>query len=221
MAGDREADEHGVRTMGRRRRRRHPRPRSRSHGLPWTPRGENTDRACGTAMARVTCNDGLRLAAHRAAARAPIVTCHTRLSGATGAVSGTTAWLEVRAPLDSWLPVANLNPRMADPTPSPAAPPPAVPAPAAASAAAALPVTGAFPVAFDRHRVEAKPTGKRLAILSLTALGVVYGDIGTCPLYALKECFAPAHGLAPTPGERARRPVAGLLVADPRGRSST
>ena len=30
------------------------------------------------------------------------------------------------------------------------------------------------------------------------ALGVVYGDIGTSPLYALKECFSPAHGVTPT-----------------------
>ncbi len=37
--------------------------------------------------------------------------------------------------------------------------------------------------------------------LSLGALGVVYGDIGTSPLYALKECFMPHHGhqLAVTP----------------------
>ena len=33
---------------------------------------------------------------------------------------------------------------------------------------------------------------------ALAALGVVYGDIGTSPLYALKECFAPEYGLAPT-----------------------
>jgi KUP system potassium uptake protein len=32
--------------------------------------------------------------------------------------------------------------------------------------------------------------------LALAALGVVYGDIGTSPLYTIKECFAPA---APTP----------------------
>ncbi len=37
-----------------------------------------------------------------------------------------------------------------------------------------------------------------LALLALAALGVVYGDIGTSPLYALKECFNPEHGLAPT-----------------------
>ena len=35
--------------------------------------------------------------------------------------------------------------------------------------------------------------------LSLAALGVVYGDIGTSPLYAFRECFAPEHHLAPSP----------------------
>lgn len=32
-------------------------------------------------------------------------------------------------------------------------------------------------------------------ILALTALGVVYGDIGTSPLYALKECFHGNHAI--------------------------
>jgi KUP system potassium uptake protein len=40
----------------------------------------------------------------------------------------------------------------------------------------------------------APATGKRLAGLSLAALGIVYGDIGTSPIYAFKECFAPGHG---------------------------
>src|SRR3954447_2076955 len=35
-----------------------------------------------------------------------------------------------------------------------------------------------------------------LLSLSLAALGVVYGDIGTSPLYALRESFLPAHGVA-------------------------
>ncbi len=35
--------------------------------------------------------------------------------------------------------------------------------------------------------------------LSLGALGVVFGDIGTSPLYALRECFGGAHGLNATP----------------------
>lgn len=35
--------------------------------------------------------------------------------------------------------------------------------------------------------------------LTLAALGVVYGDIGTSPLYALKECFSAELGLAVVP----------------------
>jgi len=39
----------------------------------------------------------------------------------------------------------------------------------------------------------------RLAFLTLAALGVVYGDIGTSPLYALRECFAGSHAIPVTP----------------------
>jgi KUP system potassium uptake protein len=39
---------------------------------------------------------------------------------------------------------------------------------------------------------------KPLAPLTLAALGVVYGDIGTSPLYAAKETFNPDHGIALT-----------------------
>jgi KUP system potassium uptake protein len=38
-----------------------------------------------------------------------------------------------------------------------------------------------------------------MAKLALGALGVVYGDIGTSPLYALKECVTAPHGVAPLP----------------------
>jgi KUP system potassium uptake protein len=34
-----------------------------------------------------------------------------------------------------------------------------------------------------------------LPVLVLAAIGVVFGDIGTSPLYALKECFSPNHGI--------------------------
>src|SRR5918999_2073949 len=34
-----------------------------------------------------------------------------------------------------------------------------------------------------------------LASLTLLALGVVFGDIGTSPLYAVKETFSAAHGI--------------------------
>ncbi len=38
----------------------------------------------------------------------------------------------------------------------------------------------------------------RLA-LHVAALGVVFGDIGTSPLYTIRQCFDPAVGLKPTP----------------------
>ncbi len=61
--------------------------------------------------------------------------------------------------------------------------------------------TGMFPAGHQprsHHGPESAPTGKRLALLTLTALGVVYGDIGTSPLYSLKECFSPMYHIAPT-----------------------
>ena len=36
---------------------------------------------------------------------------------------------------------------------------------------------------------------KKLSALTVGAIGVVFGDIGTSPLYALKESFHPAHGI--------------------------
>jgi KUP system potassium uptake protein len=45
----------------------------------------------------------------------------------------------------------------------------------------------------------ARPTGRALAALAFTALGVVYGDIGTSPLYAIKECFSGHHSIPATP----------------------
>jgi KUP system potassium uptake protein len=48
------------------------------------------------------------------------------------------------------------------------------------------------------HEHAAQATGKRLAVLALSALGVVYGDIGTSPLYAVKEVFAGNHPIPVT-----------------------
>ena len=45
----------------------------------------------------------------------------------------------------------------------------------------------------------APKVGRDLAKVSLGALGVVYGDIGTSPLYAVKECFTRPFGVDPTP----------------------
>lgn len=49
-----------------------------------------------------------------------------------------------------------------------------------------------------RGSVTHAPGSPSLAALSIGALGIVYGDIGTSPLYAIKECFNPAMGIAPT-----------------------
>lgn len=46
---------------------------------------------------------------------------------------------------------------------------------------------------------EHAPLQQSLAVLSLAALGVVFGDIGTSPLYAIKTVFDPQHGLPLTP----------------------
>jgi KUP system potassium uptake protein len=102
-------------------------------------------------------------------------------------------------------------------TPAPAAPQSASPAsPSAAAPPPSAAPTGSVPagsgptgptatgfhaaVVPQRQHVELHPTGKRLGFLSLTALGIVYGDIGTSPLYALQQCFvSKEHQLAVTP----------------------
>ncbi len=76
-----------------------------------------------------------------------------------------------------------------------------------------------------RHRrLESRPTTTAIApvkagfwALTLGSIGVVYGDIGTSPLYALRESVLAAVG-AGKRGERAgraRHPVADHLGADP------
>jgi KUP system potassium uptake protein len=47
--------------------------------------------------------------------------------------------------------------------------------------------------AVGTHANQRSPANRKLIV---TALGVVFGDIGTSPLYALRECFSPAHGIA-------------------------
>jgi KUP system potassium uptake protein len=55
---------------------------------------------------------------------------------------------------------------------------------------------GAAAAAHPHARVR---TPRELAALSLGALGVVFGDIGTSPLYAIRECVYGPHAVAPTP----------------------
>ncbi|HET6787583.1 MAG TPA: KUP/HAK/KT family potassium transporter, partial [Aquabacterium sp.] len=42
-------------------------------------------------------------------------------------------------------------------------------------------------------------SSSRLSTLTLAALGIVFGDIGTSPLYAFKEAFNGPHALTPSP----------------------
>ncbi len=46
---------------------------------------------------------------------------------------------------------------------------------------------------------EDQPLDRRLLLLSLASLGVVYGDIGTSPLYSIRECFHGPHMIARDP----------------------
>ena len=40
--------------------------------------------------------------------------------------------------------------------------------------------------------------GGQLATITIAAIGVVYGDIGTSPLYAMRECFSGSYFVSPT-----------------------
>src|SRR6185436_9911196 len=49
-------------------------------------------------------------------------------------------------------------------------------------------------------RAKEGPSGRYLYVLAAAALGVVYGDIGTSPLYALREAFHGPHAIPVTQG---------------------
>jgi KUP system potassium uptake protein len=89
------------------------------------------------------------------------------------------------------------------PKPAPASPAlPVAPAPPAAPATPAPAAIVAPPAAIAAHddpgaAPQIHSRGDLLK-LGLAALGVVYGDIGTSPLYTIKECFIKPHGVDPT-----------------------
>jgi len=49
------------------------------------------------------------------------------------------------------------------------------------------------------HAPPSAPLDQPFTVLGLAVLGVVYGDIGTSPIYALRESFAGKHPVDPTP----------------------
>src|SRR5688500_2171223 len=51
-------------------------------------------------------------------------------------------------------------------------------------------------MAIEPHGGDAS-SRKQLLVLSLTALGVVFGDIGTSTLYSMRQCLHGPHGVAP------------------------
>jgi KUP system potassium uptake protein len=56
------------------------------------------------------------------------------------------------------------------------------------------------PTHIEQTHSKSNPSGRYLAFLALTALGVVYGDIGTSPLYAMREAFHGPHSIPVTAG---------------------
>ncbi len=74
--------------------------------------------------------------------------------------------------------------------------PPSAGPPAPPAAAPDRPLSPPEPTG-EAPRHHANPQTMRA--LALAALGVVFGDIGTSPLYAFKESVHGAHGISPTP----------------------
>jgi len=65
--------------------------------------------------------------------------------------------------------------------------------------------TSSYPgnsVSISTHETEShqRKLKNQTLVLALGALGVVYGDIGTSPLYAIRECFHGHHAIALTQG---------------------
>jgi KUP system potassium uptake protein len=79
--------------------------------------------------------------------------------------------------------------------------------PAAEPGATPSTTSGTVPRANEEPRATHAPhshapsigSRRELAKVAIGALGVVYGDIGTSPLYSVKECFTQPHGVAVTP----------------------
>src|SRR5437870_2337350 len=70
---------------------------------------------------------------------------------------------------------------------------------AAASMAVATDPNAAPVPASDGPHTAGGGHASSFRLLAIGALGVVYGDIGTSPLYAIRECFAGPHAAALNP----------------------
>ena len=65
----------------------------------------------------------------------------------------------------------------------------------APTASEVIPAGHAPLLADDERREDQSSSSAGISRLALAALGVVFGDIGTSPVYTLRECFSPEHGL--------------------------
>ena len=74
-------------------------------------------------------------------------------------------------------------------------------------AASPLPSSAAEPGEAPDHARKSS-----LAVLALGALGIVYGDIGTSPLYTVHEVFAGSGHIPLTPGLRSYRSRVGFWL---------
>ena len=74
----------------------------------------------------------------------------------------------------------------------------AEPTGSATSSTEVIPAGHAAPSTEEEREGPASRSGG-LAGLSLAALGIVFGDIGTSPVYTFRECFNPEHGLPLSP----------------------
>jgi KUP system potassium uptake protein len=61
-----------------------------------------------------------------------------------------------------------------------------------------LSVSGEYPRGTAVSMFHTSVVKPGVSSLSLAALGIIYGDIGTSPLYTIKECFSGIHGMAIT-----------------------
>jgi KUP system potassium uptake protein len=77
-----------------------------------------------------------------------------------------------------------------------------MPDPSPSESRSGITASQALPSRYYTSQSHGPRNRKEVAALSLGALGVVYGDIGTSPLYAMSECLASGkpHALPPGPG---------------------
>ena len=86
-----------------------------------------------------------------------------------------------------------------EPEPSAAGKTPSASASSLSPTAAAVAASSRSPAPDAPSHAPPTRSTRDLLKVSVGALGIVYGDIGTSPLYTIRECFTGEHGVPPTP----------------------